>query len=346
MSSVSVIIPSYNYGSYLRDCVESVLSQPGPDVRILILDDASIDDTADIGQRLAGQDSRVEYRRHNVNQGYIATFNEGLAWADDDYMMLIDADDLLTHGALYRAVNLLDALPEVGFVYGHPVYFRAREPLPRARTGSYRWTVWSGHRWLELRCKAGTNCISSQTVVARTALRRRLGGYRPELPHTADMEVWMRLAVHADVAYIRGADQAWQRIHGASLQRTQFSSKLIDLRQRKAAFDWLFCNQGEALVENDQLHAMANRALAREALWRACRSYDRGRLSSDPVAELVQFALRTYPGACRLREWASLRWRQRVGPRICPYLQPLLVLAAVRQLRGRLWWRTWRLRGV
>lgn len=346
MSTVSVVVPTYNYGKFLPECIESILSQDGPDVRVLILDDASTDETPDIGPALAAQDARLEYRRHRDNQGHVATYNEGVEWADGEYMMLIDADDVLAPGALRRAADLLDTLPQVGFVYGHPVYFQSGNALPPVRTGRHRCKVWPGRRWLELRCRTGTNCVSTQTVVARTELRRRLGGYRPELPHTLDMEVWMKLAAHSDVAYIRGVDQAWQRIHPASLQRTRFSSRLIDLRQRKAAFDHVLREQAEVIADPRRLSMLANRALAREALWRACRSYDRGETQERSLEELIAFALSAYPGAPRLPEWAALRWRREPSARLWPHLQPLLLLAAMRQMRRRLWRTTWRLRGI
>src|SRR6185437_3108423 len=99
-----VVIPCYNYGRYLRECVHSVLSQAGADVRVLILDDCSRDATPEIGAALAAEDSRVEYRRHAVNRGHIATYNEGLiGWAAAEYCMLLSADDLLTPSALSRA---------------------------------------------------------------------------------------------------------------------------------------------------------------------------------------------------------------------------------------------------
>ena len=134
-SSVSVIIPSYNYAHYLPGCVDSVLSQPGVEVEVLIIDDCSSDDTPLVGQRLAG-DPRVTFRRHPVNQGHIATYNEGLEWASADYVAVLSADDLLVPGSLARAVGALDACPSAGFVYGRPVYFETNEAIPVARTGN------------------------------------------------------------------------------------------------------------------------------------------------------------------------------------------------------------------
>jgi glycosyltransferase involved in cell wall biosynthesis len=69
MSRVDVVIPCYKYAHYLHGCVESVLSQEGVEVRVLILDDASPDNTPEVGEELARQDGRVEYRRHAVNRG-------------------------------------------------------------------------------------------------------------------------------------------------------------------------------------------------------------------------------------------------------------------------------------
>ena len=114
MPTVSVVIPCYCYGRFLRDSVGSALNQDGVDVRVLIIDDASPDDSWDVAEALAAEDDRVEVRRHRVNQGHIATYNEGLLeWAEGDYSVLISADDLLTPGALARATSVLDARPNV-----------------------------------------------------------------------------------------------------------------------------------------------------------------------------------------------------------------------------------------
>ena len=163
MSSVSVVIPCYKYGHFLEEAVTSVLDdQEGVDVRVLIIDDASPDDSAEMARKIAARDPRVEVAVHAANKGNIATFNEGLLeWADGDYCVLMSADDRLTPGALRRARDLLDAHPSVGFVYGHPLWIMDGAPLPAARTRVRGWSVWSGQ---------GGSSVDS--VMRRTPLRR------------------------------------------------------------------------------------------------------------------------------------------------------------------------------
>src|SRR4051794_33278755 len=120
MSRVDVIVPCYKYAHFLRECVESVLNQP-VDVRVLILDDASPDDTPGVAAGLIARDRRVEYRRHEVNRGHIATYNEGIDWASGEYMLLLSADDLVTPGAFGRAVRLMDEHRDVGLTYGRAI---------------------------------------------------------------------------------------------------------------------------------------------------------------------------------------------------------------------------------
>src|SRR3954447_20909731 len=122
MSRVDVYVPCYNYGRFLRQCVESVLTQAGVDVRVLILDDCSRDDSEAVGRQLAAEDPRVEYRRHAVNQGHIRTYNEGIDWLSGDYCLLLSADDMLVPGALARAATVLDRHPEVGLTHGRAVW--------------------------------------------------------------------------------------------------------------------------------------------------------------------------------------------------------------------------------
>lgn len=343
--SVSVVIPCYRYGRFLEQCVRSVLDQEGVDVRVLVIDDASPDGSAQVALRLAAEEERVQARVHAVNRGHIATYNEGLLeWADAEYSVLISADDLLTPGALARATAVMEADPAIGLVYGHATWWRDDEPLPTPRQRSTGVTVWPGLEWLGIMCRLGHNVISSPEVVVRTAVQQRIGGYLSELPHTGDAEMWMRFALHADVAYVKGVDQAYYRIHAS--QMTNDRVAYLDLVQRKAAFDAFFDAHGDRVPDAARLRRHADRKLAKEALWRACRAYERRRMDSTPIAELVAFAEGTYPHSARLPEYWGLRWRTRVGPRVCPYLQPLMVSAVHRRVRTALWWRRWAREGV
>ena len=236
MSSVSVVIPCYNYGRFLEEAVTSVLDdQEGVDVRVLIIDDASPDDSAEVARKIAARDPRVEVAVHAANRGNIATFNEGLLeWADGDYCVLMSADDRLTPGALRRARDLLDANPSVGFVYGHPLWIMHGAPLPQpgrecwvGRYGLARvgWSVDSVMRRTSLRRQRWS----------RTSLQKRVGGYDVRLPRAADMEMWLRLAVNADVGFIRGVDQAYYRLHEQNMRKA--FNALMDLRERRRAFE-------------------------------------------------------------------------------------------------------------
>ena len=349
MSTLGVVIPCYKYGHFLADCVRSVLDeQEGLDVRVLIIDDASPDDSAEVARKLAADDPRIEVRVHETNKGHIATYNEGLLeWADTDYVALLSADDRLVPGALVRAAALLDAHPEVGFAYGRPLRFQHGGPLPAARTSSTGSVVYPGRWWLERRFREATGCITSPEVVVRTSLQRTVGGYDPALPHAGDIEMWMRLAAHADVGYVQGADQAYYRVHGNNMSTTDFGGQLDDLRQRRIAFESVLAKCGDRLPQAAHLSDLVHTKLARFALRRAYRAYDRGRTGVVPVDELLAFAEDCLPdGFTALPEYRALRLRQRIGARTMPWLQPLVLSAVVERGREWFWWKSWKRRGI
>lgn len=347
MRDVDVVIPCYNYGEYLRVCVNSALSQEDVDVRVLIIDDCSSDNTAEIGQELAAADSRVELRRHTVNMGHIATYNEGVIdWSSGRYVVLLSADDLLAPGALGRAIQIMDEDQSVGLVYGHALYFKDENELPRSNGRSWTYHRWSGREWLEGRCRAGHNVISSPEVVVRATVQQKVGGYRPELPHAGDLQMWLRIAAVSNIAYVRGIPQAFYRVHAASMMRTLYRSKLVDLQQRKAAFECFFEHDNTEVVGECGLRELVNRALAREALWDACRAYDHNRVEEAGAQELVRFAMATYPAASSEGEYAALRRRQRLGATICNLTQVFAVPALLRRTVHWLRRERWKRQGV
>lgn len=346
MSTVSIVIPCYNYGHFLPDAVNSALDeQQGVDVRVLIIDDASTDGSADVARQIADRDSRVEVLIHRQNLGNLRTYNEGLLeWADGEYTVLLSADDRLTPGALHRAADLLDARPNVGFAYGRPLHFQHGSTLPVARTTVSGWSIWRGRWWLERRFRDAHNCITSPEVMVRTDLQKRVGGYDLRLPHAGDIEMWLRLAAHGDVGYIRGADQAYYRVHQSNMTNSRTS--LVDLQQRRLAFEVVSEHYVDAKLDLNCLSDVLHRKLAWEALWAAARAYDRGRTQLTPVNELIAFAFDCWPEAQRLAVYRGLRLRQLVGAEIMPFLQPLILSAVLRKAQNWWWWETWRRRGI
>ncbi len=341
--NVSVVIPCYCYGKYLEECVASILRQEGVDVRVLIIDDASPDDSFVVAKRLAAQDSRVEARQHEVNLGHIPTYNEGLLeWADGEYCVLISADDLLAPGALMRATDLMNRHPSVGFVYGHPVAFRDDSP-PAPRTTCAGETVWKGGDWIELMCRAGANFIHCPEVVMRTSVQRRIGGYRPALPYSGDMEMWLRAAVVSDVGRVNGCDQACYRVHSQSMTRTLYVGFLAEVKGRREAF-WSALNGPTGQIPDpNRLLKLADHAIADDALSRALEDLDLGDTARTAIAEYLEYARSFCPEIANTRKWRLIERRKAAGPGPKPIVW---FRARLRSISRALAWRRWRRTGI
>lgn len=124
MPKVSVIIPCYNQGAYVKEAVDSVLAQTFQDFEILIVDDGSTDaETVGLLKDNAWPKTRVI---RTGNQGLAAARNNGIQEARGVYILPLDADDRIGPDYLAEAVGILDRHPEIGIVYCEAAYFGAR----------------------------------------------------------------------------------------------------------------------------------------------------------------------------------------------------------------------------
>jgi glycosyltransferase involved in cell wall biosynthesis len=275
MSAVDVVVPCYNYGRFLNGCVDSALAQRNVDVRVLIVDDASSDNTSVVGERLASDDTRVTFRRHKLNQGLIKTANEGiLDWARAPYTLLLSADDILTPGSLARATQVLNLHPEAGMVYGMAkVIGDGEQPVGASDVATPTYRILSRLQFLK-RCYEHGNPASSPTAVVRTQLQQSTGGYSEKMPQTSDLEMWMRVATHSSIAVIKDV-QAYYRVHDNNMTKQYYTSELIMLRENVATCEYVSAKWGhDRISEFDLLTRWMKRSVAKSAVKLANRALE------------------------------------------------------------------------
>jgi glycosyltransferase involved in cell wall biosynthesis len=194
----SVVIPVYNCADYLAQALPEVINQLADrdDAEIIVVDDASSDNPAGVVDRLGR--GRVRYRPNPRHLGAIGTFNRCLGLATGELVHLLHGDDAVLPG-FYTAMEqafagstVVAAVCRVRDVDAHntPTYI----------TRSYRkgTGVWRN----ALGALAVSNRVRAPGIVVRRAAYEQVGGYRTDLPHAADWEMWTRLAAHGPIAFV------------------------------------------------------------------------------------------------------------------------------------------------
>lgn len=114
---VSVVIPAYNQAEFLGEAIQSVLDQTYTNIELIVVDDASPDDTAPVVRQF--DDSRIKYLIHQQNRGLPATRNTGMRASSGELIALLDADDFFHLSKLEAHVNYLMANQEIGVTYNN-----------------------------------------------------------------------------------------------------------------------------------------------------------------------------------------------------------------------------------
>ena len=120
---LSVIIPVYNVSGTLDRCLKSVAGQTMRDMQIILVDDASTDDSADICRQWANDDGRIQVVQHKVNQGLSAARNSGIEKAKGEYITFVDSDDTIDTDTYSRLFAILNVHPDYD-ILEYPVFVK------------------------------------------------------------------------------------------------------------------------------------------------------------------------------------------------------------------------------
>jgi glycosyltransferase involved in cell wall biosynthesis len=200
-TKVTVAIPTYNRSQLLKISLASVLAQDYPDFRVLVLDNASSDDT-EAAVRSFG-DPRVTYIRNGKNIGMVGNFNRAVEVNSSPYLSIFLDDDVMLPGFIRKSAKLLDEYPNVGFSFTLARYIDANESPMHLADVALPTGVIDGLEYLQL--SAGKRRGGSlSTVLMRTSALAVVGPFdSPHTKHTVDLNMYLRIARHFDVGFIR-----------------------------------------------------------------------------------------------------------------------------------------------
>jgi glycosyltransferase involved in cell wall biosynthesis len=192
LPKVSVIIPTYNSASYVVEAVDSVLAQTYQDFEILVIDDGSTDNTADVIKKY---DGRVRYIPQH-NGGVAAARNNGIAESKGEYIAFLDADDTWFPSKLELQMAAIAERADARLCYSAFLSVTA-DLKPIGIRRSERWGT-----ALEDLLLHGNVIGSICTVIAEASLLKSSGGFDRALSQCADWDMWVRLAAKSEFAYI------------------------------------------------------------------------------------------------------------------------------------------------
>jgi glycosyltransferase involved in cell wall biosynthesis len=187
MPKVDVIIPTYNRAEFLQAAIGSVLDQSLRDFTLLIVDDASADDTQAVVK--AFDDQRIKYIRHTVNRGEAVARNTGLSTGNAEFVAFLDDDDEWFPEKLRLTVDLLENRPsKVGGVYtGLFIVDRSSGIIQGCKLAERR-----GDIYLDM---VSRNVLfTPSTVLLRRECFEKLGLFDESIPWMLDYDMWIRIA--------------------------------------------------------------------------------------------------------------------------------------------------------
>jgi hypothetical protein len=283
MPRISVIIPTHNRPRLLPRAVASAFAA-GTDVEVVVVDDASRDETAEVCSRLAG----IKYVRIEHNQGVAGARNAGVRASSSEYISLLDDDDVRVAGSLDLQLARLHDEPGAALIYGQALIDSAdrlnhdRYPLV-CPTGDVFWQLLT------------QNFIPSGSVVIRRSCLDRTGLFDPSIPGIDDWDLWVRIAALYPVAVLDQPVMTWRKPSPRSEQGSVRAVEMVELSTKQFRDSWLKLPRAVAAsaAERRRVRRQFSQNMAGHLAWEGLRSLSYRELMR--ANRCLFAALRFYP---------------------------------------------------
>lgn len=186
---VSIITPSYNQAEFLEQTICSVLAQDYPAIEYLVVDGGSTDESVAIIKQYA---SRLHWWVSEPDNGQADAINKGLKKANGEIVAWLNSDDLYLPGVVAAAVDVLEARPDLGFVYGDAITID-KNGRPIKHLAFPDWSL------VDL---MAFRIICQPAVFMRRAILRQAGYLNESFHFMLDHQLWLRIASRTPIQHI------------------------------------------------------------------------------------------------------------------------------------------------
>ena len=217
---VSVVMPSFNQAEFLEASVASVLSQDYQNLELIVADGGSTDNSVALLQQMSAADKRLRWFSEPDN-GPAEAINRALSRVRGVVIGWLNSDDLYTSGAISRAINALQAQPELLMLYGHGQHIDAAgQPLAHYPTRPPPQPLQS----FALSC-----FICQPTVFFRRSMYVLLGPLDESLQTSFDFDYWFKAfsLFHSRIGFVN-ALQAYSRLHDSCITVSQRRAVVLE----------------------------------------------------------------------------------------------------------------------
>jgi glycosyltransferase involved in cell wall biosynthesis len=258
---LSVLLPAYNAEKHLPAAIASVLAQTHSDFELLILNDGSTDSSLEIAEGFRVRDSRIQVISHG-NMGMGAALNQALGFAKADWIVRLDADDVMLPHRLERQIAFVERYPRIA-VAGSLVYYIGEDGrLLGAATSSLATPADFERHQRDGKPVA----LHHPSVMMRKDVVLAVGGYRPEFWPADDFDLWARIAEQDHLILVQQEYLVQYRIHGASVSIAAAAkagrhvrwAKWCSMRRRRGLSEPAY-GEFQRLEQSRPLLARANR---------------------------------------------------------------------------------------
>ena len=263
MIKASIIITTHNRPHLLPRAVESVRAA-GTDVEIVVVDDASADETAEVCKHL----SDINYVRVEHNQQVAGARNVGLVASRGEYLSFLDDDDTRLPESLDRQIDLFEQAPAAGLIYGQAIV----ESEGRLPSHSYPDECPQGDIFWKILSR---NFIPCGSVIFRRSCLARVGLLDDRIPGLDDWDLWVRIAETFPVIAIESPVTVWQRSSPASGQGTSNATQLVSFGARQFHQCWMNLPRAANAPGNARRAAWRDFSenMAAHLIWESARAF-------------------------------------------------------------------------